>query len=165
MDWKLTSDWVLASAGIAALLLTLLQIRENGRLARMGESWRLWSEYLKLGFDNPWFGSTPLLLRRAGQKSFRAFWNIDNEQLSAENIELREKYAWFLTALLNAAEGLATGPRASLWKTTLIGQLGDHRIALQEIWRDGDAWGKEFDPALDRLVSQVLREGHKHAQS
>jgi len=153
--YEAIANWVLLAAAVVALVLTLAQIRQNAGQVLRAEGWRLWSDHLRLGFDNPWFGSTALFLQRANQKEFSALWRQTDNLFSAEEIELREKYSWFLINLLNAAEALLAGPHATLWHAAIREQLRLHRTALKVLWFE-KGWSEQFHPKLGAIVRDLL---------
>jgi len=140
---------IIALTAIAALGVGWLQLRANEQLSRENYAIGTWSQYLKVGFENPAFCSERLAMREYSLKTV-------GELVSGESLA-SEKYLWFLTIVLDTCEAVLTYLPREDWERTIVNQLKFHRSALAQVWdHESEPWRHFYGPRLNAIVTRVL---------
>ena len=114
------ANLVMAAAAIAALIYAHLQIAENKRAERRANAIELWSETLRLAFDNPKLSDPTLKLaavRLRGAHHRRQHRDF-------------QKYELYVDTILNASEEILDVSPTKEWDIAVRFQLKPHRDYL-----------------------------------
>ncbi len=141
------AEWIVALATVGGLIMVAWQIRESRKLAQQAAAIQSWSEYLRLGLDNPELGETWIAL-----KSLRISSAV--KLVSGETIR-SQRYLWFLSIMLEAAENLIAAYPEGSWKLTVEENLRYHRPALKAFWQTE---GRFYSPELRKIVTGIMAE-------
>jgi hypothetical protein len=139
-----------ASAVIAALAICIAayQIRVSIFEARRATAYQIYKDYLSIAMENPKFSS--------------ASYPIDRPRLyefSQNELEY-EKYEYFVSNLLFAAEGILEVAADPAWRATLQDQLKYHALYLQS----GDLPEAHFSKAVLKLSDAAI-DAYKEEQN
>ena len=139
---------VAAGVGIAALFPATRQFQENARIARETVALNAYNDYLRIAFENPEFCCAHLAAKKIGIGS----WTGIQGKVTPES----EKYLWYLSILLNAAEQIVSNvPLSDTWINTIRDQFRYHYSPLKEIW---PIWQSHYEGDIKRLVDEVMTE-------
>jgi hypothetical protein len=143
-------DAVVAFGTLAAIAIAVFQLRANRIAASEAFARQMWTDYLKLGLENPDLGETRIARREL---------KLGLEQLVSGDSRDAQRYLWFLTVVLDACENIDAHLQTETWTRTVREQLRFHKEALRQLWRGpNDNWHQFYSARLGTIVDSVLAE-------
>jgi hypothetical protein len=149
------ADWLVAIATVVALIVAVIQLRLNRQLSAENFAQSLWTEYLKLGLQNPELSQS--------WTAVKFLSDVNNyDDLAKGGTIGSERYLWFLTIMLDTCEAILNYLPQDTWPQTVEVQIRFHRPVLQRIWNhvspSGEAWARCYGAAFRGIVDRVLGE-------
>lgn len=136
---------VFAKGQVDAARLSSVEARQTAREAGALQAYR---DYLRLCFEYPQFTSTEIFLQEHP--------DIPLATITTTLTVDGERYQWFISILLAAAEQIILYvPEDDRWVDTIVAQLRYHAPAIRLIWPE---LSSHFGEAMHRLIAEALGE-------
>lgn len=138
-------EWAVAILTLAALCIAVWELRENAKIAGQAHAREAWLKYLELGFHNPQFGSTDLIMNHLKLTNFKDLENVDSWE--------GEQYLWYVDIMLESCESLINFFPKDAWIETIENNIGFHIIAIRHTWiKERTCYSNKLASIVDNLV-------------
>lgn len=139
------SDNAIALLTLIALIVAVLQLRQNAKQSRESYARDAWLRYLEIGLEHPLFHSTDSAIASIGASSASDLLKLETSD--------SERYFWFVDIMLEASERMLLFSEEKFIEDTVLENLNFHLEAIKLTW---ESQGRFYSDTLRSMVDQAI---------